>query len=252
MPRRSSAARSAQCAPDCTAAGIFCAKSWSARIGLRARNSHVVRREVEDSGRVTMPTDDPVRRALADLAEADASRRAPPHLERAVINAFDRQRERGHLSRWAATVWDHRRAVVAMTAAVSVTITIYFKVLDRVSVHPPVTEPSLQSLAGLRPEPPGVLGQPEQLESPVTPSPSVTRPRGARREAQPSVQRDADQSLIRWTKGDDIVQSLHFRVPRAMLPMLGVPIIEPDAAGIVRVEMLLGNDGLARTIRIVP
>ena len=51
---------------------------------------------------------------------------------------------------------------------------------------------------------------------------------------------------------DDVVHEVHMRVPRTMLPLLGVPIIEPDAAGMVNVELLLGNDGLARAVRIVP
>lgn len=46
--------------------------------------------------------------------------------------------------------------------------------------------------------------------------------------------------------------AVRVRMPRAMLSMFGVPLIEPDAAGTVSVEVLLGNDGLARTIRIVP
>jgi hypothetical protein len=36
-----------------------------------------------------------------------------------------------------------------------------------------------------------------------------------------------------------------------MLSMFGVPIIEPAAAGTVHVEVLVGNDGIARTIRVV-
>jgi hypothetical protein len=52
--------------------------------------------------------------------------------------------------------------------------------------------------------------------------------------------------------GGDVVQLVHIRLPRAMLPTLGVPVIDPDAAGTVNVELLLGNDGLARTIHIVP
>jgi hypothetical protein len=35
-----------------------------------------------------------------------------------------------------------------------------------------------------------------------------------------------------------------------MLSMLGVPIIEPTAAGTVNVEVLLGSDGIARAIRV--
>jgi hypothetical protein len=46
--------------------------------------------------------------------------------------------------------------------------------------------------------------------------------------------------------------AVYTRMPRAMLPALGVPIIDPDASGMVGVEMLIGSDGVARSIRIVP
>ena len=48
----------------------------------------------------------------------------------------------------------------------------------------------------------------------------------------------------------DVAHALHVQMPRTMLPLLGVPIIDPDAPGTVNVEILLGTDGQARTIRI--
>ena len=39
------------------------------------------------------------------------------------------------------------------------------------------------------------------------------------------------------------------RMPRSALATLGLPMAEPDAAGAVDVEMLVGEDGVARTIR---
>jgi hypothetical protein len=42
---------------------------------------------------------------------------------------------------------------------------------------------------------------------------------------------------------------IRVRMPRSALAALGLPIAEPDAAGAVDVEMLVGEDGVARTIR---
>lgn len=39
------------------------------------------------------------------------------------------------------------------------------------------------------------------------------------------------------------------RVPRRALVSLGIPLTEPDAGGSVDLEMLVGEDGVARTIR---
>jgi hypothetical protein len=41
------------------------------------------------------------------------------------------------------------------------------------------------------------------------------------------------------------------RMPRAALATLGIPIADPDASGLVDVELLVGEDGFARTIRRV-
>lgn len=196
--------------------------------------------------------DDPVRRALADLARADASRHAPPHLEYVVLEAFDRRRERGHLLRCAATAWAYRREVVAVVLTVGVTTAIYFNLLDPVFVHPLVPAPPVPSLVRGDRELPAMAGHLDAQESPLTSPPSV--PHQAQRPRTPEhrpVQSAVDQAMPMSRKSDDIVHAVHVRLPRAMLPMLGVPIIEPDAAGTVSVEVLLGHDGLARTIRIV-
>src|SRR5262245_4775341 len=114
-----------------------------------------------------MTMDDPVRRALAELAEA--TRRAPPQLECSVLAAFDRQREHRYLHRCAATVWAHRRPALAVALAAGVTTTIYVKLHDRVSVGSRVSEPPIQPSVG-RQEPPSVA---DARQPHLTPAPSV-------------------------------------------------------------------------------
>jgi hypothetical protein len=46
-------------------------------------------------------------------------------------------------------------------------------------------------------------------------------------------------------------QTVRARIPRAYLPMLGVPIIDPGAAGTVDIEVVLDEDGLQRAIRVL-
>lgn len=162
-----------------------------------------------------MTMDDPVRRALADLAEAEASRHAPPHLEHAVLETFDRLGKEAFLQRWAAAIWAHGHEVlaVAVGVAVVVTTTIYFRMPDHVISRVP--------------------------ERPV--EPLISRP-----EVPPI------DPVSAWMTGDDIMHSLHLRVPRSVLPQLGVPILEPDADGMINLEVLVAQDGVARTIRVVP
>ena len=164
-----------------------------------------------------MTTDDPVARALAGVADADASRRAPPHLERAVLDALDQQMNRGYFQRCVATTWTYRFAAAALTLATMATATMYFggfgDIFDRGSVT--------------------------TQREPLTPM------------TQRSAQSGAETIHARLEEGD-VTQRVLVRLPRSMLPMLGVPIINPDAPGTVNVEVILREDGLAQTIRIVP
>src|SRR4029453_10252598 len=48
----------------------------------------------DDAAGATMQSDDTVRRALQALAEADASRHASPHVEGALLDAFERDKVR--------------------------------------------------------------------------------------------------------------------------------------------------------------
>jgi hypothetical protein len=158
-----------------------------------------------------MSMDDPVARALADLANADASRRASEHLEPAVLAAFDRQQAAGSPRGWAAAIRAHRLQAVAVAGAAVLATAVYVSMPERTSMTSRVSERPIAD--------PPVSG--------------------------------VGQAPPAWRASDDIVHSVHVRMPREMLSMFGVPIIEPAAAGTVHVEVLVGNDGIARTIRVV-
>src|SRR5947209_6957983 len=68
-----------------------------------------------------MDRDDDVLRALATLAAADARRQAPPHLERAVLDAFVQGPKLPRPSRLASSVLVLR---LGMTGAVAVLVVI--------------------------------------------------------------------------------------------------------------------------------
>jgi hypothetical protein len=202
-----------------------------------------------------MRTDDPVRRALEALANADTSRRVPPHIERAVVEAFDRQSERKD-RRWRVLMsWDHRRGmavVAAATVVIGVVTTIYFLTAPRAGGRLPGPERAVQSPVSGGTEMPPALGNRAEPES--FPTQPRSRPQVARRSrtrAHRSVTRTPELVTAVWRPSDDIIHSVRVRVPRAMLPELGVPVIDPDAPGTVTVELVVGSDGLPRTIRIV-
>lgn len=187
-----------------------------------------------------MTTDDHVGRALEELARAEASRHAPAHLEAAVIEGFDRQRRRRTSFAYA------RRAIAVIVLAAGVSAVIY---LDMLVMRAPLPERPPEALAPsraeMRPLPP-----PLDFEEPRPASPASAPPRTAQRQARNRVvaRTEVDE---RVSGGNDIAQLVRIQLPRAMLPVLGVPVLDPDAAGTVNVELLLSNDGLAKTIRIV-
>lgn len=49
----------------------------------------------------------------------------------------------------------------------------------------------------------------------------------------------------------EVLQIVRLRLPREALQALGVVLVEPDAEGMVDVDVLVGEDGLARDIRQV-
>ena len=167
--------------------------------------------------RVPMATNDPVRRGLAAVAEADAARQAPPHVDRAVLDGVDQLIGRRYRGRLMATLWPYRHAAVAVVLVITAGVTVYFSDLE------------------------------DPFDRRSRPTPGVSLTSAEHR----SVQRDADAVVARHRDGD-VTQRFIVRIPRAMLPTLGVPVINPDAPGTVTLEVTLGHDGLAQTIRIVP
>jgi hypothetical protein len=192
-----------------------------------------------------MAIDDPIDRALADLAKADRAHHAPPHLESAVLAAFDRRQERGYLRRCAAAMWQRRGVMASSAAAVSVIAMIYLA-WPQGTVDSPLPEPVVQVQAdrGSTPAP---------AAEPIAPSPTAALP-AARPRLRPDqrVERGPARAVPTWRQGDEVMQTVHMRMPRSMLSMLGVPVIEPGADGTVNVELVLGTDGIARTVRIIP
>lgn len=140
-----------------------------------------------------MNSDDAVGRALKALADADAARHASPHVESALLAAFDRQKVRASSPRF---VWP---AVIAAIILVPLAVAVYRQISDPVEVSPP-----------------------------------------------------SSGHIVSTNQEREMVgQTVQLRLPRSALPLLGIPIIAPEIEGIVNVELLLTEDGQARTIRIV-
>ena len=68
------------------------------------------------------------------------------------------------------------------------------------------------------------------------------------RTALPPVLMSLGASPVRDT---EVLQLVRLRLPREALQTFGVVLLEPDASGVVDVDVLIGEDGVARDIRQV-
>jgi hypothetical protein len=194
-----------------------------------------------------MTTDDRVRRALSALAEADRTRRAPSHIEGALLEAFDRSVRDRQIVRNAAVVWPVRLLAVAAALLLTASGVLYVRDGDRGTALPRADRPAVVA-AHDEVLPPGVSAEPllaSRDDRPRRPA-SRTRTRALQRD----VIRDADTAAAASGEFDG-VRVVRMRLTRATLPLLGIPIIDPNAAGTVEIELLVGEDGLARSIRAV-
>ena len=193
-----------------------------------------------------MNTDDPVRAALDALAAADESRHARPWVKQAVLDAFDRQMAQ-HPGTVASTV---QLVAAGAVVVVSVATAVFVYVSRGVPVRPSLPERRIESLVTARP----TLAQPPAPEAVAT----VPGRRSSRARPATSIEVDAprpprsEAPQVRLARNaDDFTQVVQARIPRSYLPLLGVPIIDPSADGTIDVEILLGEDGQARAIRVV-
>jgi hypothetical protein len=211
-----------------------------------------------------MTSDDAVRRALAALASADKSRGAPAHVERQVLDAFDRQTRRADLDAPRRRLPVARRALVPLTLAATLAFAICVEWGRR-------TFMSLPAVTGASRRAPNITIR----AAPVAPaetaqaivrnhaagssfdtlrtSEATRRARQARSAGRRAAVVTEAAVLSARLDGGEFAHVVRARIPRAMLPLLGVPIvtIDPDAPGTIDVELLLGEDGLARTIQII-
>jgi hypothetical protein len=194
-----------------------------------------------------MTTDDRVRRALSALAEADLTRHAPSRIEGTLLEAFDRSVRDRHIVRNAAVVWPVRLMAVAAALLLTTSGVLYVRERDR-GTHVPHADRSAVAVAHDEVLPPSVSAEPLVASRDDRPR------RPARRTRTPAFQRDVirDAETTAAASGEfDGVRVVRMRLTRATLPLLGIPIIDPNAAGTVEIELLVGEDGLTRSIRAV-
>jgi hypothetical protein len=181
-------------------------------------------------------------RSLRALADEDLLAQAPSHVHAAVMQTWDvvgpvaRPRRRMR-SRTVA-----RLAVGSMAAAI-VAVVVMYRVPSKPTRPEPIVAPATEKPRVVTTVGPATS---ETLEE--APPPRPRRPRTRSDSSEPPY--GSGIVLV----ADPIVDAsatsiVRVRVPRRALVTLGIPLVEPDDGGSVDLEMLVGEDGVARTIR---
>jgi negative regulator of sigma E activity len=183
--------------------------------------------------------------SLRALAEEDCHLQAPPHVHAAVMRAWDVSRPLDqHRRRWRSRV-AALYAIGSIAAAVLVVVFMY-----RAPSQPSRPLP----IAARAAETPTVVGSVPRVDGEPPAETHRRRPPRPRRRDQAAARYDPGLVLVSDPILDASAMSIvRVRVPRTALATLGIPLVEPNVGGSVELEMLVGEDGVARTIRpVVP
>jgi len=190
---------------------------------------------------VTTPND--IDAALGALAREEARVEVPAHVGAAVMRAWDAgahatgPRRSARVGFWNVLWPVAVGSIAAMVLALGITR------------QAPVTLPDL-------PRGPVVGdGAAAALTRIAAPDPETAAVAPPRASAAPRARRPPAAGRLGFVLVADpafdptAATVVRLRMPRATLVSLGVPIHDPDAAGEVDVELLVGEDGIARSIR---
>jgi len=195
------------------------------------------------------------------FADADARERAPDRIRDAVLAEWNAPRDVRH------PVRSHRAQMVGATLAVAATVALVvglfrvpgsgFRVPDQAFEVPRSHVPS-----SVVPNPVNREDEPTRGATFVNSGPRyaalpVRRKARVARDVMPTDTSSAGGSaaLVALTGEPALaaepLQLVRVRVPRTSLRAFGVALIDPDASGLVDVDLIIGSDGLPRDIRRV-
>ena len=177
---------------------------------------------------------DPIGTAWQIFVSHDRQVQAPPHLESRIMAATAHRTEPAAATGVVAFAF-------ALAAAIAVAVAAW-PVRDAVPPAPLAVQPPLVAAfpAPIAPDRPGPPAH-------IAPPPEITGHWSAMYE-DPVMLMVLD--AMTPPQGESL-QLVRLRIPREALQGLGVPLFEPEARGLVDVDVLIGEDGLPRDVRRV-
>jgi hypothetical protein len=176
-------------------------------------------------------------RSLRALADDEFHLRAPSHVHAAVMQRWDAERPFARHTRHGR----RRPAAILAIGSMAAAVVMY---------RPP-SRPSRAESDVARAESPRVSPNLPRTDSETHAEVHGQRPRRARSRVElPAPRYGAGIVFVADPVLDASATTIvRVRVPRTALVTLGVPLVEPDDRGLVDLEMLVGEDGVTRTIR---
>ena len=187
-----------------------------------------------------------VEQSLRALAADDATARVPPHVDAAVMAAWE-ENCREHHGRAPAARRTRFVLGIAMAGALAASL-----VAAAVVITWRGGNEARHTLGNLAPEKSVAPGVPEVVGGAIAPSRGVEQPiPPARVRRRPVASPGTGEAYILVPDAymDAPLMMMRVRMPRSAFSRLGVPIANPDGDGMVDVEVLVGEDGVARSIR---
>jgi hypothetical protein len=196
-----------------------------------------------------MHNDNDFERAWRAFAADDARMTTPPALERQVMMRVAQSRE------VSPRTISWRRLPVMVSAAAMFVLTCAAVMWSGTAPRPAgeaavVGSRAIDTEATLDRHRDGVVE-----ERAITTTSGVTRLRAPLAGTSLAVLAELPPAIMSLGDGPvgptEVLQLVRLRLPRETLQSLGVVLLEPDAGGVIDIDVLVGEDGLARDIRQV-
>jgi hypothetical protein len=181
-------------------------------------------------------------RSLRALADEDCHVQAPLQVQAAVMQKWDVVRPLARHPRHGRRRLSAILAIGSLAAGVAAAVVMY-----RAPSEPSRAEP----VVARAPEKPRLVLNPPPADSDTPSDVHEQRPRQSRTRVDTMAPRfGAGMVFVADPLLDaSATKIVRVRVQRTALVTLGLPLVEPDDRGSVDLEMLVGEDGVARTIR---
>jgi hypothetical protein len=199
---------------------------------------------------------------LQALAAEEAAITAPERVRSALRAVFDEQQATAPartVSYWSSRrklLWGMAAAAMVLLSAVTTALLLReprARVVATVAIEPSTTPQS----------PPGLSDQaPREIRSPgiakSSPSTAPSTARGYSRRSKPKATESADNTGVLFpltyvarSGPTEFVQTVRVEISRSTLLSMGVPVNLERGEGLIKADIIIGEDGVARAVRII-